>query len=73
MAYFADPLGVDTSLVPVGITFPSAKETDEEEEAAAANGAADGLGPYHTCQILTLAEYSWFDKHLCYLTRRGSR
>ena len=60
-AYFADPLGVDLALVPVGITFPSAKEScfvgGVEEELP-----ASGEEPYHTCQILALAEYSWFEK-----------
>jgi len=68
LAYFSDPLGVDLSLVPVGITFPSAKEEDfaasAPNGAAATNGSADGgEAAYHTCQILALAEYRWFEKH----------
>ena len=39
----------DLSLVPVGIVFPSAKGGEESD--------------YHTCQILTLAEKSWFNRH----------
>ena len=54
-AYFADPLGVDLALVPAGITFPSAKESCH------LGGVKEGLPasgeePYHTCQILALAE-----------------
>ena len=43
-------MGVDLALVPVGITFPSAKESDEEST-------------FHTCQLLALADYDWFEKH----------
>jgi len=52
-SFFADPLGCETSLIPVGITFPSAKEV----------GGADAHVTEHTCQILTLAEYDWFTAH----------
>ena len=71
VTYFASPLEVDLSLVPVGITFPSAKElTRDEITAEDAMGAtsplnvshsdagAENAGPYHTCQILALAEYA---------------
>merc|ERR1719181_2762791 len=69
--FFADPLGVDPALIPVGITFPSAKELSPSEQAAeaaaaakakSAGGAPNADGPYHTCQILALAEHAWFNK-----------
>lgn len=65
--FFANPLGCEKSLVPVGITFPSVKEAN-----------ADGAGvTEHTCQILTLAEYDWFSKHSpadpVDLEKRGAR
>lgn len=60
--FFADPLGVHPSLIPVGITFPSAKE--ESFTAAATGTDATGEVPHHTCQILALAEYDWFKQHL---------
>ncbi|KAJ8604692.1 hypothetical protein CTAYLR_006550 [Chrysophaeum taylorii] len=53
-AYLADPLGVDLSLVPAGITFPSLKEL----------GPAVTDDAHHTCQILALAEYDWFAKYV---------
>ena len=73
-AYFADPLGVDLALIPVGITFPSAKEepitsASRSGHTRGANGdKASGEGgeaeeAYHTCQILALADYAWFKQH----------
>jgi len=53
VSYFAKPLDVELSLVPVGITFPSVKED---------GGAAGGVLE-HTCQMLCLGEYGWFGKH----------
>ena len=72
VSYFRDPLGVELALVPVGITFPSAKEEGPAAAngaaKAAANGSANGSAssgeePYHTCQILALADYDWFKAH----------
>ena len=66
-AYFADPLEVDLSLIPVGITFPSVKEL----------GPGSSDEDYHTCQILTVAEYDWFSKYMPLdaetITKKGAR
>lgn len=55
-AYFADPLGVPLSQVPVGITFPSVKGRNGY---VAKKGDPQSACVHHSCQILALAEHAW--------------
>ena len=53
-AFQADPLGVPARMVPMGITFPSMKDTQPRAEPLR----------HHTCQILVSAPYKWFAAHM---------